>query len=57
MYYGNVLFNGLGCRVEANCSLMGPGPVEKMLSVGVFLRDPRPYLDEFRRKSRNTPNG
>ena len=28
-----------------------------MLSVGVFLRDPSPYLREFRRKPRKTPNG
>ena len=28
-----------------------------MPSVGVFLRDPSPYLREFRRKSRKTPNG
>ena len=26
-------------------------------SVGVFLRDPSPYLREFRRKPRKTPNG
>ena len=25
-------------------------------SVGVFLRDPSPYLREFRRKLRKTPN-
>ena len=28
-----------------------------MPSVGVFLRDPGPYLREFRRKPRKTPNG
>ena len=29
---------------------MGPGPIGGVPSVGVFLRDPSPYLREFRRK-------
>ena len=28
-----------------------------MPSVGVFLRDPSPYLRDFQRKPRKTPNG
>ena len=35
---------GLGCRFEANCPLVGPGPIGGVLSVGVFLRDPSPYF-------------
>ena len=30
--------------------------MEEVLSVEVFLRDPNPYLSEFRRKARKTPN-
>ena len=30
--------------LKANCPLVGLGPTGKMLSVGVFLRDPGPYL-------------
>ena len=49
------------CRLvvgfKANCSLVGPGPIGGMPSVGVFLRDPRPHLREFRRKPRKIPNG
>ena len=40
-----------GCRVKANCSLVGPGHIEEVPSVGTFLRDPSPYLREFRRKT------
>ena len=29
---------------------MGPGPTEGVPLVGIFLRDPRLYLREFRRK-------
>ena len=36
--------------MKANCPLMGPGPIGGVPSVGVFIRDPRPYLREFRRK-------
>ena len=45
------------CRVEVNCPLMGPGPASGGPSVGVFLKDPSPYLREFRRKTRKTLNG
>ena len=50
---------GLGWVVdfEANCPLVGPGPIEVVPSVGVFPRDPSPYLSEFRRNPRKTPNG
>ena len=49
----------VGCRFKANCPLVGPGPFGGVPSVGggVFLRDPSPYLREFRRKPRKTPNG
>ena len=42
---------------ESNCPLVGPGTIGGVLSVGVFLRDPSPYLGEFRRKPLKTPNG
>ena len=45
-----------GCRYESNCPLVGPRPVGGEPSAGVFLRDPSPYLREFRRKPRKTPN-
>ena len=41
-----------GCRYESNCPLVGPGSIGGLPSVGVFLRDPSPYLAEFRRKPR-----
>ena len=40
---------------KADCLKKGPRP--GMPSVGVFLRDPSPYLRKFRRKPRKTPNG
>ena len=36
---------------------LGPGAIGGVPSVGVFLRDPSPYLREFPRKTRKTPNG
>ena len=41
----------VGCRVEGRLSHWGPRRVGGMPSVGVFLRDPSPYLREFRRKT------
>ena len=41
---------GLDCRIKANCPLVGHGPVGGVPSVGIFLRDSRPYICEFRRK-------
>ena len=35
----------------------GPRPMGGVPSVGVFLRDPRQYLHEIRKKPRKTPNG
>ena len=46
----------VGCRLKANCRLVGPEPMGDVPSVGVFLRDPSAYLREFRRKPRKTPN-
>ena len=45
---------GLGCGIKANCPYVGPGPADGrgVISVGVFLRDPSPYLRKFRRKLR-----
>ena len=37
-------------------SLLGSQDYRKIPSLGVFLRDPSPYLREFRRKLRKTPN-
>ena len=43
---------------EANYPLVGPRHIGGVPSMGVFLRDPSPYLREFRRKKpRKTPNG
>ena len=39
------------CRVKTNCLRLGRGPSREAPSVGVFLRDPKPYLREFRRKT------
>ena len=46
----------MGCRIKANCRLLGPGPVGRVPCVGVFLRYPSPYLRDFRRKPRKTPH-
>ena len=35
---------GDGCRYESNCPLVGPGTIGGLPSVGIFLRDPSPYL-------------
>ena len=40
------------CKFESSFPLVGPGIIGGMASVRVFLRDPNPYLSEFRRKSR-----
>ena len=45
------------CRVYCRLSHEGPGQFVGCPPWGVFLRDPSPYLREFRRKPRKTPNG
>ena len=52
LYVGVVVVGSKG-----NWPLMKPGPIGGMPSVGDFLRDPSPYLSEFRRKARKTPSG
>ena len=47
---------GLGCRIKSNCLYVKHRSMEGVLFVGVFLRDPSPYLSEFWRKPRKTPN-
>ena len=48
----------VGSRFKTYYPLVSPGPVGGVPSMaGVFLRDPSPYLREFRRKPRKTPNG
>ena len=47
----------VGCRFKSNCPLAEPATIDGMPSMGVFLRDPNPYLRKFRRKPRKTPNG
>ena len=42
---------------KTNCLHMRPGPTGGVPFVGVFLRDPSPYLREFRRKPQKTQNG
>ena len=43
----------VGCKFKSNCPLVGPGIIGGMSSVGVFLRNPNPYLRELlcRKKS------
>ena len=55
--FQNSLFMLVGCRIKANCPFVGPKPVRGMPSMGVFIRDPSPYLPEFRRKPQKTSNG
>ena len=45
----------VGCRFESNFPLVGHGTIGGVPSVGVFLRDPSPYLCEFQGKTRKTP--
>ena len=47
----------VGCWDKANCPHVGAEPMGGMPSVEVFLKDPSPYLREFRRKPRQTQNG
>ena len=47
---------GLGFNIKANCPLVEPGPVVKVFSMGVILRDPGLYLREIWRNLRKTPN-
>ena len=42
---------------ESNCPPAGPGTIGEVPSVGDLLKNPRPYLREFRRKPRKTPKG
>ena len=42
---------------EADCLAGGSRSMGGMCSVGVFVRDPSPYLRKFRRKPQKTPNG
>ena len=44
----------VGCMFESNCPLVGPGTTGGAPTVGVFLRDPSPYLREFQRKTPNS---
>ena len=46
LFINHILVGLVGCRVKANCPLVGPRPVGGVLSVGVFLRDPSAYLLE-----------
>ena len=41
---------------KADCLTKGPKSMGRVPSVGVFLRDPSPFLQEFRRKPEKTPN-
>ena len=51
-----LLRESVGCRIKANCPLVGPEPISEVPFVGVFLRDPGSYLLEFERKTKKTPN-
>ena len=44
------------CRVKTNCPLVRPGAIGGMPSVGLLKDLIIPYLREFRRKPRKTPN-
>ena len=49
--------SGLGYKFKANGLLVGLGLIDGVPSVGIFLKDPTPYLREFWRKLLKTPNG
>ena len=57
--YSRLVNRRLGWVVgfKANCLLVEPGPIGGVSSVVGFLRDPSPYLREFRRKPRKIPYG
>ena len=42
--------------IKSNYPLMIPGPTVGMSSMAIFLKNPSPYLREFRRKPRKNPN-
>ena len=48
---------GLNWGIKANYPHVMPGPIGRVPSVRVFLRDPNPYLCEFRWKPKKTLNG
>ena len=55
--FAGVGWIGLLEAFKVHCLHIGPGPMERVPSVGdVFLRDPSPYLSEFRRKLQKTLN-
>ena len=56
-FYAWIVSSLVGCKLKANCLLVGPRPIGGMPSMGVFLRDHNLYLCEFRRKPQKTPNG
>ena len=61
-FFRQLIFSGftfiqVRCRDKANCPHVEPWPMGGVPSVGVFVRDPYPYLPEFRRKPRKTPKG
>ena len=41
--------------MKANCPHMVPGPT-RTIFLGVFLRDPGPYIGELRKKKNNKEN-
>ena len=48
---------GLGVGIKTHCSNVGPVPEGGEHFVGdVFLKDPSPYMREFRTKPGKTPN-
>ena len=47
----------VGCRLKSIFPLMGPGTIGCRPCMGAFLRDPSPYLREFKKKTRKTVNG
>ena len=44
----------VGWRLEANCPHVGPGPIEDMPSVGVFLKDPSPFTRVSKKTTENS---
>ena len=47
----------VGLVSQSNSPLPRPGHVIGLPNMGIFLRDPRPYLRKFQKKTRETPNG
>ena len=44
----------IGTRFKANCLLVGLGPIGRVPSMGVFLKNPSPYLRENHQRKKKS---